>query len=87
MEKAQSTETEEQTSRKEPTLEVPITPEQHAILRAWLEANDFIEVVSGPGNERLTLINARELNRRNHPGMKQEVGGEMIDFRISLFSP
>lgn len=73
--------------QNDPSIEVPLTPEQYTKLRAWIDAGDFLETVSGPGEAKASIINSLQLWRKNHPGWKEEFGGEMVSLRISVFSP
>jgi hypothetical protein len=72
---------------EDPAIEVELTPEQHETLKAWLKNKDFIEVVTGPGDTRATIINSRKLFRQNHADLASALGGELIDFRVQLISP
>jgi len=71
----------------EALIEVPLNAEQYTRLRQWLKDEDFIEVVTGPGEEKATLINGRKLEEKNHPDLKEAMGGEVLDFRVRLLSP
>jgi hypothetical protein len=68
-------------------IEVNITPEQYETLKVWLKNKDFIEVATGSGDTRATLINSRKLFRQNHADLASALGGELIDFRVRLLSP
>jgi hypothetical protein len=76
-----------QPEQNDPSIEVPLTAEQYAKLRAWIDAKGFIEIVTGTGREKATLINSRQLWRKNHPQEKQVWGGEVIELKVPLFSP
>jgi hypothetical protein len=75
-----------QPEQNDPSIEVPLTPEQYAKLRTWLNAKDNIEIYTH-GESKATLINERELWQKNHPGGKEVLGGEMIQLKITVFSP
>jgi hypothetical protein len=70
----------------ESAIEVSLNPEQFQRLRKWLDENDFIEAVTD-GKDKALLLNETRLWRKNHPGWKQEFGGEMVPLRVELFSP
>jgi hypothetical protein len=72
---------------EDPAIEVELKPEQYEILRTWLKDKDFVEVVTGPGDTRATLINSRKLFRQNHADLASALGGDLIDFRVQLISP
>jgi len=82
--------TEVQTEQTQQTndlaIELQLTPEQHDRLKTWLKNKEFVEVATGPENQAY-LINILALHRKNHPKEKEVLQGEMIDLRISLFSP
>lgn len=83
-----ATETVEKPQQKEnPAIEVELTPEQHEILKTWLKNRDFIEVFTGPGEGKATLINRRKLDEKTFPNLKDALGGELLDFRVRLLSP
>lgn len=73
--------------QNDPSIEVPLNAEQYVKLRTWLDAHEFIEVVTGPGTEKATLVDARKLEEKNHPALKDALGGELLNFRIRLISP
>jgi len=71
----------------EVSIEVTLNPEQCAMLETWLKNRDFIEVLAGPTEGKATLINTRKLEEKNHPGLKDALGGEELNFRVQLLSP
>jgi len=76
-----------QTEQVDPSIEVALTAEQYAKLRTWLDANDFIEIVSGPGETKATIINSRQLWRKNHPSWDHDEIGELVQLNITVMSP
>jgi hypothetical protein len=80
----------ENVQNQEPAFEVPLTPEQHALMRTWIDAKEFIEIVTGPGQDKATVINSRQLWRKNHPDWTPscitEIG-EPVQLRITVMSP
>ncbi|MGD0978892.1 MAG: hypothetical protein ABR962_07090 [Candidatus Bathyarchaeia archaeon] len=77
----------ENVQNQEPAFEVPLTPEQHALMRAWIDANEFIEIVTGPGEKKVTIINSRQLWRKNHPDWKHDEIGEPVRLQVVVMSP
>ncbi len=75
-----------ETEQVDPSIDVQLTPEQYAKLRKWLDNNDTVEVITGSDN-KACLINERELWLKNHPGGKEVLGGEMVQLKITVFSP
>ncbi len=76
-----------QPEQNDPSIELPLTAEQYAKLRTWLDAHDFIEIATGPGKTKATIINSRQLWRQNHPGWDHEEIGELVQLRITVMSP
>lgn len=72
---------------EDPAFEVPLTPEQYATMRAWIEAKDFIEIFTGPGETKGTVINSRLLWRKNHPDWSHDELGELVHLNITVNSP
>lgn len=72
---------------EDPAFEVPLTPEQYATMRAWLESKDFIEIFTGPGETKATVINSRLLWRKNHPDWNHDELGELVHLNITMNSP
>ncbi|MGA2308899.1 MAG: hypothetical protein ABSG57_05040 [Candidatus Bathyarchaeia archaeon] len=77
----------DQPEQNEPFLEVPLNAEQYAKLRSWLDAGDFIEIVTGSGTEKATVFNSQQLWRKNHPNWKHDLMGEMVQLKITVISP
>jgi hypothetical protein len=77
----------EKAQNQDPAFEVPLTPEQYATMRAWIDAGDFIEIVTGPGERKATLVNSRQLWRKNHPDWQHEEIGEPVQLQITVMSP
>ena len=82
----EKTKQDSQTEQVDPTIDVQLTPEQYAKLRKWIDNHDCVEVFTASDN-KACLINERELWLKNHPDGKKVLGGEMIQLRITLFSP
>lgn len=78
--------TEQTQQTNDLAIELQLTAEQHGRLKTWLKNKEFVEVATGSENQAY-LINTLALHRKNHPQEKEVMGGEMIDLRISLFSP
>lgn len=57
---------------------MPLTPEQYALIRAWIDAKEFIEIVTGPGEKKAT---ARALE------WKTDAIGEPVRFQVVVMSP
>jgi hypothetical protein len=72
--------------QNDPSIDVQLTPEQYAKLRKWLDNKDNVGVFTGSDN-KACLINERELWLKNHPGGKEVLGGEMVQLKITVFSP
>jgi hypothetical protein len=72
---------------QDPAFEVPLTPEQYATIRAWIDANDFIEIFTGPTETKATVINSRLLWRKNHPNWNHDEIGELVRLNIPVMSP
>jgi hypothetical protein len=77
----------ENAQNQDPAFEVPLTPEQYATLRTWLDANDFIYIYTGPGETKATVINSAWLWRKNHPDWNHEEIGEPVQLKITVISP
>lgn len=77
----------DQPEQNDPSIEVPLMPEQYAKLRTWIDAKDFIEIVTGPGKEKATVINSRQLWRKNHPAWEDAEIGEPVQLKITVMSP
>jgi hypothetical protein len=71
----------------EVSIEVPLTPEQYTKLRAWVDANDFLEILPNSTAGKATIINTRKLDQKNHPDQARVLGGELLGFRVRLLSP
>jgi hypothetical protein len=76
-----------QPEQNDPSIEVPLMPEQYAKLRAWIDARDFIEIFTGPGEEKATVINSRLLWQKNHPNCEHDEIGELRQLKITVMSP
>jgi hypothetical protein len=76
----------EKAQNQDPGIEVSLTPEQFARMRTWIEGKDFIEVFMGPGETKATLINSRQLWRKNHPGWDHDEIGELVQLQITMNS-
>lgn len=70
----------------DPSIDVQLSPEQHAKLRKWLDNNDPLEVLTGSDN-KACLLNERQLWRKNHPNWKHDIMGELVQLRITVMSP
>ena len=77
----------EEVQNQGPAFEVPLTPEQYTTMRAWLDAKDFIEIFTGPGETKATVINSRMLWRKNHPDWSHDEIGELLHLNITVISP
>jgi len=77
----------EKAQNQDPAFEVPLTPEQYATMRAWIDAKDFIEIVTGPGEGKATVINSRLLWRKNNPNCYPVAVGEPVQLKITVMSP
>jgi hypothetical protein len=77
----------DQPEQNDPSIEVSLSAEQYAKLRSWIDANDFIEIYTGPGEEKATAINSRQLWRKNHPNWKHDLMGELVQLKITVMSP
>jgi hypothetical protein len=71
----------------EVSLEIPLTAEQYAKLTSWVDAKDFLEILPGAEKEKATVINSRQLWRKNHPDWNHEEIGEPVQLRITVISP
>ena len=76
----------ENAQNQEPYFTLPLTSEQYKLLRSWIDAKEYVEVVTD-GQDKVMLINSPKLDRKNHPNLAFALGGELIDFRIQLLSP
>jgi hypothetical protein len=56
-------------------------------MRAWIDAKDFIEIFTGPGEGKATVFNSRLLWRKNHPDWKHDEIGELVRLNIPVMSP
>jgi hypothetical protein len=70
----------------EPAFELPLTSEQYAAMRRWIDAQESIEIFTGPGKEKATVINSLQLWRKNHPDWDRMEIGEPVQVRITLMS-
>jgi hypothetical protein len=77
----------ENAQNQEPAFEVPLTPEQYATIRSWIDAKDFVEIFTGPGETKATVINSRLLWHKNHPDWKHDEIGELVRLNIPVMSP
>lgn len=76
-----------QPEQNDPSIELPLNAEQYAKLRTWIDANEFIEIFTGPGKDKATVINSLQLWRKNHPDWKHDLMGEMVQLKITVMSP
>jgi hypothetical protein len=75
-----------QQEENDPSIELPLTAEQYTKLRTWLDARDFIEIFTH-GKEKATIINSRQLWRKNHPDWDHDEIGEPVELKITLMNP
>jgi len=77
----------EKAQNQDSAFEVPLTPEQYATMRAWIDAKDSIEIVTGPGETKATVLNSQQLWRKNHPNWSPVAIGEPVQLKITVMSP